>query len=137
MNVSDSTIREDADLLNNKASYVYDLLARISRDRTPVADKNNVGKIRAERVSWKSPVNLGFAKGVTRDISTSGVFFETDTNFLRLSSWMRFELELDTPDGRILLTCLGEIVRLEPCDKKVGVAVRIIESSAEPDWSTS
>lgn len=138
MKTSANRIREDAALLNNKASYAYDLIARISRDCFPVTDKNDAGKKRAERVSWKSPVNLGFARGITRDISASGVFFETDADATcpLLSSWMRFEVELDTPDCKILLKYLGEVVRVEPRNKKMGVAVRIIESSAEPVWLT-
>ena len=122
----------DADLL----MYFYGLIAKIRRDRSPVTHKNNVGEKRAERLFWKLPVNLGFASGTTHDISASGVFFETDATCQLLSSWMRFDVELDTPNGRILMKYLGEIVRIEPRNKKVGVAMRIIDSSAESVWLT-
>ena len=128
-------IREDADSLNNEASHFYDLIAKIPRDRAPVTDQNNVGKKRADRISWKLPVNLGIARGTTRDISASGIFFETDATYPLLSDSIHFEVELHTPNGTILLKYLGEIVRIEPHHKKVGVAVTIVESWADPVWS--
>jgi hypothetical protein len=127
-----SAIHEDAGIYHNKASPLHDLIANIPRSGPPVPEKNEVGKKRAERVSRELPVNLGNASGTTRNLSATGVFFETDATYPLLSSSMRFEMEFDTPDGRVLVKCLGEIVRLEPRNQKVGVAVKIIESLVEP-----
>lgn len=125
-------IRDEATLANNEASHFYDLVASVSRYDFAGRDKQNWGEKRAERISWKLPVSLGSTKGATRNISASGVFFETDATCKLLSRLVRFEVELGTPEGTLLLKCLGEIVRIEPRNKKVGVAVKIIESTTEP-----
>jgi hypothetical protein len=38
-------------------------------------------------------------------------------------------VELDTPRGKRVLRCQGDVVRIEPSNTRVGVAVRIIEST--------
>lgn len=88
-------------------------------------------KRKEQRVSAALPVDLGTATGITRDVSASGVFFEVDATYA-LSSEIRFAVELDTPGGKMMLRCEGEIIRIEPRDKRVGVAVRIVESTIEP-----
>ena len=85
---------------------------------------------REERVSSVLPVDLGTATGVTRDISASGVYFETDASYA-FGSDISFRLELDTPEGRKVLRCRGSIVRIEPRNERVGVAVKITESVTE------
>jgi hypothetical protein len=88
-------------------------------------------KRREERVSTALPVDLGTTKGITRDVSASGMFFEADATYA-LESEITFAVELDTPGGRMLLKCEGEIVRIEPRGARVGVAVKIIDSTLEP-----
>ena len=84
-----------------------------------------------ERVFTELPVDLGSAAGLTRNVSAGGVFFETEASY-RLASKIEFAVELDTPGGKMLLKCEGEIVRIEPRGARVGVAVHIIESSLAP-----
>ena len=84
-----------------------------------------------ERVFTALPVDLGDATGVTRDVSASGMFFEMDSKH-RLGSTMEFAVEMDTPGGKMLLKCEGEVVRIEPRGPRVGVAIRITQSSLEP-----
>jgi len=88
-------------------------------------------KRKDERIFAALPVDLGTATGTTRDVSASGVFFEIDANY-RLGSKIEFAVEMDTPGGKMLLKCEGEIVRIEPRGARVGVAVKIAESSLEP-----
>ncbi|OGA22818.1 MAG: hypothetical protein A3H34_04555 [Betaproteobacteria bacterium RIFCSPLOWO2_02_FULL_67_19] len=83
-----------------------------------------------ERVRAALPVKLGNASGITRDVSASGIFFETDAAYA-IGNSIRFAVDLDTPGGRVALKCSGEIVRLEPRDGRIGVAVHIIESRLE------
>ena len=83
-----------------------------------------------ERVSAAWPVDLGAATGVTCDVSASGMFFETDATYA-LGNEITFAVELDTPGGKLLLRCRGSIVRLEPRENRVGVAVKITESRLE------
>ena len=83
-----------------------------------------------ERVSTALPVDLGGAKGVTQDVSASGIFFETDADYAPGHA-ISFAVELDTPGGRMRLKCEGEIVRVEPRNGRVGVAVKITQSVLE------
>ncbi len=59
------------------------------------------------------------------------MFFETDASFA-LGSEISLTVELDTPGGKMMLKCQGNIVRTEAHDSKLGVAVKIIESTMEP-----
>ncbi len=84
-----------------------------------------------ERVSASLPVKLGKTKGVTRDVSASGAYIETDAKYA-VGSPVRFAIHLDTPWGKVLFDCRGQIVRLEHRDGTVGVAVRFTETDRIP-----
>ena len=88
-------------------------------------------KRREERVSTQLPVYLGGATGRTRDVSASGILFKTDASYA-LGSSISFAVELDTSNGKMVMRCRGDIVRIEPKGSKVGVAVKITESTLEP-----
>lgn len=88
-------------------------------------------KRREERVSAALRVDLGTTTGITRDVSASGVFFETDVPYV-IGSEISFAMDLETPGGKMVLRCRGEIVRVKPREGKVGVAVKITESTMEP-----
>lgn len=94
-------------------------------------DRREHEKRKDERIPTALPVKLGDATGVTRDVSASGVFFEIEANY-RLGTEIAFSVELDTPGGKMVLKCEGEIVRIEPRGQRVGVAVRIVESTLQP-----
>ena len=88
----------------------------------------NPEKRRDQRIHTALPVFLENATGVTRDVSASGVFFWTEGT--RASGELiSFEVEISRPAGRMTLKCRGDIVRTEPRDATVGVAVRITESA--------
>ena len=91
---------------------------------------DNQDKRKEERVSTILPVSVGSTAGVVRDVSASGIFFEIDANYT-LGSSINFAVKLDTPSGYMNLKCRGDIVRIEPRDSKVGVGVRILESTME------
>lgn len=88
-------------------------------------------KRREERILAALPVDLRTATGVTRDVSATGMYFETDAVYAR-GSEIRFTVEFDTPGGKMRLNCNGEIVRIEPHDTQAGLAVKIIDSMLEP-----
>ena len=92
--------------------------------------KKIVNQRAGERVSATWPVDLGASRGVTHDVSASGVFFETDAS-LSLGNEITFAVELDTPGGKLTLRCWGSIVRLEPRENRTGVAGKITESKLE------
>ena len=87
-------------------------------------------KHREERVIASLPLAMAGAVGITRDVSASGVFFETDAAY-DVGSPIRFVLNLDTPWGKVIFKCQGKIVRLEPHNQKVGVAVQFTESTLD------
>lgn len=88
-------------------------------------------KRRAERISTPLPVHIGDAIGITRDVSATGVFFETETPF-SIGTSISFEVQFATPSGGLVLRCRGDIVRVETRERCVGVAVRIVDSAVEP-----
>ena len=89
-------------------------------------------KRKEERIPSEFPVNLGNAEGLTRNISASGVYFETDASYL-LGNQINFMVEFDSLGGKLILKCEGEIIRIDPQeDGKIGVAVKIIESVMMP-----
>jgi hypothetical protein len=92
--------------------------------------KKSANQRAEERVSATWPVDLGVASGVTCNVSASGMFFETNAT-LALGNQIKFAVELDTPGGKLMLRCRGSIVRLEPRENRVGVAVKITESQLE------
>ena len=77
------------------------------------------------------PVILENARAVTRDASTSGVFFWKRGTFMYGDS-IRFAIERVTEYGRVLQRCRGVVIRTEPDDHGVGVAASITESTMEP-----
>ena len=94
------------------------------------ATKTKAGKKKYQRsekrVRARLAIDLGRAKtGVTRDVSASGAFFETDVSY-KVGSRVRFAIDLATPWGPAHFDCKGKIVRLEKHDGVVGVAVRFV-----------
>ena len=62
-------------------------------------------------------------KGVTRDLSPSGVFFETDKQY-EVGSIITMTVDFERPQGT-RLRCVGTIVRVEDHGARVGVAIRM------------
>ncbi len=67
---------------------------------------------------------------VTRDISASGVYFWLDA-MVALGETISFIIEFGRQGVNFILKCVGEIVRVENQDGKVGVAVKISQSVME------
>ena len=78
------------------------------------------------RHQGKLPVELESGKGITRDFSGSGVFFETDRSFSP-GQPIEFSIVLEhiDPDRPVRLKCRGEIIRVEESGQKIGVAAAI------------
>ena len=67
-------------------------------------------------------------KGVTRDLSPSGVYFETSLKY-HVGSVIKMTIDFDGPE-RMQLECEGTIVRVEGRGTdKLGVAVRMNSKS--------
>jgi hypothetical protein len=83
-------------------------------------------KHRATRHRGATPVELKDGKGITRDFSSTGIFFETDKSFTQ-GQPINFTIVLENvdPDRPVRVKCRGEIVRVEESGQKIGVAVAI------------
>jgi hypothetical protein len=68
-------------------------------------------------------VELESGKGITRDFSGSGIFFQTDRSFSP-GQHIEFTLVLEhiDPERPVRVKCLGEIVRVEESGPKIGIA---------------
>ena len=80
-----------------------------------------------ERIQAALPVDLGTAKGITRDINATGLYFETDAEYSP-GSPIDLTVEFDAPAGKMLFKCQGEIVRVDRNNARVGGAVKITDS---------
>ena len=80
---------------------------------------------REDRIRERLPVEVfnDDGKGVTRDISSAGVFFETNKNY-EIGSAITLTIDFDS-DPKARISCVGTIVRVENRGSKVGVAVHV------------
>ncbi len=85
-----------------------------------------------ERVSAELPVDIGGTTCKTRNISASGLFFETDVA-CAVDRMISLAVEVTTPGSKKIWKCQGNIVRVEHRDGKIGVAVKIIDSLMEQE----
>ena len=131
----DSRVFANVSLQDLAAGGLRALARKLNARRLPtvVAVNNERWTQREDRFSLGLPVELNRATGTTRDVSKSGMFFETDAGY-RFARTIDLNLELETPAGALLLTFRGDIVRIEPRDNRVGVAISILRSSVEPAW---
>ncbi|UVM02827.1 PilZ domain-containing protein [Pseudomonas laurylsulfatiphila] len=74
---------------------------------------------------------IGGGNGVTRDISASGLYFETDSE-QQVGRLIDFEIELDTPGGPMKFKARGQIVRIESLGGRAGVGVKLLASRLVP-----
>ena len=63
--------------------------------------------------------------GMTRDISASGVFFETDWGAPSTGSVLELEFTLDSPSHCFRFIAFGSVMRTERQAGKSGVAVKV------------
>jgi PilZ domain len=85
---------------------------------------------REERVLVTHTVRLPHSQDVTRDISASGVYFWVDATF-SVGETINFVIEFGKLGVNFILKCVGEIVRVENRNGKVGLAVKISHSVME------
>ena len=80
----------------------------------------------ARRYRLDLPVELTDGRGVTRDVSESGLLFET-THVLALGTHVEFNLVMGRfdPQGPYRVKCAGEVVRIESNESGTSVAVHL------------
>jgi PilZ domain-containing protein len=74
----------------------------------------------AERFKLVLPVHLNNGTGTTRDISTSGISFET-----KVIHSVGDPIQLSVNFGDTMIVCEGRVVRLEKLDGKSVIAVEL------------
>ena len=87
------------------------------------------------RVRAQVPLRLKSdqAKGVTVNMSATGVYFVTDAA-LSAGQPVRFSIQFENntdPSGILFLECEGNVTRVEHAGEKFGVGIRILESRLE------
>jgi hypothetical protein len=80
---------------------------------------------REDRVEATLPVFVNTKQGLTKDINSTGLFFEI-TEEHSPGSKINLEVEINTSEGLIKLVCQGEVVRVEKKDGKLGVGAKIL-----------
>ena len=76
---------------------------------------------KGERYKLSLPVQLNDGTGITRDISTSGIFFETESAY-SIGDTIRLLLNFEHET----LQCEARVVRVEPRNGQFGVAVELM-----------
>ena len=90
----------------------------------PDMDKGNT-PVRRTRVAARLPVSVNGLPGVTRDISTTGMYI-IQSSQQKPGSRIDFWLDMDSAEGKYKLCCEGEVVRVEEIYGKVGIGVKIL-----------
>jgi hypothetical protein len=81
---------------------------------------------KAVRFTGQLPMELKQGTGMTRNFSTSGIYFETDQSLSHLEPIEFFLILEHTGLGpQVRVHCYGEIVRVEPGGEKTRIAVAI------------
>jgi len=93
----------------------------------PMAARGRDEMRHEERVVASLGVALEAGAGVTRDISASGVCFETDAT-LAVGGTVEFAIDFNSSLGKMELKCRGIIVRADAAGARTQVAVKILES---------
>lgn len=88
-------------------------------------------KRKDRRIDTTRPVFLENATGITRDVSASGVFFWANGTYA-IGEFISFSMQVQRPEGNMMLKCRGEVVRMKPRGSHVGVAVAISQSVMAP-----
>lgn len=88
------------------------------------------------RIDPREPLQLevllaGGGRGVTRNVSQSGLLIDTDC-LQDLGSLIDFELRFPTAGGQLGFQARGEVVRLEPSGGGAAVAVRVLATQLKP-----
>ncbi|MGE5803465.1 MAG: PilZ domain-containing protein [Gemmatimonadota bacterium] len=80
----------------------------------------------AQRYQLGLPVQLPHGAGLTRDVSTGGVYFQTAQTY-HVDSQIDFTLAFGTiePASPIQVRCHARVVRVEPRSDHIGIAVVI------------
>jgi len=87
----------------------------------------------ADRFDSQLPIELNGMQGLTRNISATGVYFETQADQVP-GSTVQFIVEVDVQGQKLKMVCKGEVVRVDHKGDVVGIAVKLAHSFfTDPD----
>lgn len=78
----------------------------------------------ADRFDTALPVEMEGAKGLTRNISATGVYFETEAT-QEPGSRVNFTVQVTVRGEVLKLVCEGEVVRVDHKDGMIGIAAKL------------
>lgn len=81
----------------------------------------------SDRFDTELPVDMDGIEGLTRNISATGVYFETGATH-EPGSRVHFTIEMMIQGQKKKLVCDGEVVRVDHKGSTVGIAARLVES---------
>ena len=89
----------------------------------------------ADRFDTELPVEMGGIRGLTRNISATGVYFETEAAQTP-GSHVHFTVEVNVQGEKLKLVCEGEVVRVDRKAGALGIAAKLVSSFfVDPDTS--
>ena len=80
-----------------------------------------------DRFVTELPVDIGGIQGVTRNISATGIYFETEMA-QEPGSRVNFTVEVHVRGEKLKLVCEGEVVRVGCYDGVFGMATKVLSS---------
>jgi hypothetical protein len=89
------------------------------------SEKPNGDQRAAARFDTVLPVSVEGAEAWTRNISSTGIYFETDVA-PEVGSLVNFTVEFTLQGKRNRLLCEGKVVRVDHGDERIGVAARLL-----------
>lgn len=96
-----------------------------------IRSQNNTPPVRlergADRFDTELPVEMGSIQGLTRNISATGVYFETETA-QEPGSRVHFTVEVNVRGEKLKLVCEGEVVRVDHNNGTLGIAAKLVSS---------
>jgi hypothetical protein len=98
-----------------------------------LSDANILPGRQEQRFASNLSIALAQATGVSRNVSASGIYFETEAGALGDSKILRFAIDFRNPQGMpVRMRCAARVVRIEPLgSERIGVAARFEEMIVE------
>lgn len=81
----------------------------------------------ADRFNTELAVEMAGVPGLTRNISASGIYFETESAQVP-GSRVCFTVEVHARGEKFKLACEGEVVRVDRCGGVLGIAAKLERS---------
>lgn len=108
---------------------VHDKTMKLTNSRRIIkAEAQTVNRERgSDRFETELQVNIDGVGGLTRNISATGIYFETGTVH-EPGSRVHFTIEMMVQGQKKKLVCDGEVVRVDHKGSTVGIAARLVES---------